>query len=82
MLTLLSMSVLTVVMLVTIVAAVADMDLRLPDAYVDIDPWTGMPPSLAEPSYRDQGPYAGLTSPVAPRDDSESRPDAPLADPF
>ena len=38
MLTLLSMSVLTVFMLVTIVTAVADMDLRLPDGYVSVDP--------------------------------------------
>ena len=49
-LTLLSMSILTVVLLLTIVTAVAEMDLQLPNSYVSMDPWAGP----AGASYPDQ----------------------------
>ena len=49
-LTLLSMSALTIVLLVTIVTTVAEMDLQLPNGYVDLDPWAGP----AGASYPDQ----------------------------
>jgi hypothetical protein len=84
-LTLLSMSVLTIVMLVMLVTTVADMDLRLPDSYVSIDPATGVYLGAAGGSYQDQGAYAGFSAAPEPleRLDSWSGPriNDPLPEP-
>jgi uncharacterized membrane protein len=81
MLTLLSMSVLTVVMLVTIVTAVADMDLRLPDGYVNVDPWSGVSLGAAGGSYQGDV-YADLGMSTDLMEDGDSWASSQVSDPF
>ena len=68
MLTLLSMSALTVVMLVVIVTTVADMDMRLPDSYVNADPWAGVSVGTTGGFYPEQSAYADLAGPLDDRE--------------
>ena len=82
MLTLLSMSALTVVLLVTIVMAVADMDVQLPDGYVNIDPWAGAHLGPASGFFQDQDAYADLTLAADPGEDRVSWPAFQADDPF
>ena len=72
MLTLLSMSVLTIVMLVMIVTTVADMDLRLPDSYVSLDPAAGVYLGPTGGSYQDQGAYADFRTAMEPMESLDS----------
>ncbi len=82
MLTLLSMSALTVVLLVTIVMAVADMDMRLPDSYVNVDPWSGVSLGPTGGFYPEQSAYADLGGPQDPRDDRGFWPASQSDNPF
>lgn len=82
MLTLLSMSVLTIAMLVTLVTTVADMDLRLPDSYVSIDPTAGVYLGSTGGSYQDQGAYANLSATMDPRESFDSWSSPPVSDPL
>jgi len=79
MLTLLSMSALTVALLMMIVAAVADMDMRLPNGYVNADPWADVPVGMTSGYYPEPGTYADLAG--AP-DDREYWPIPQSGDPF
>jgi hypothetical protein len=82
MLTLLSMSVLTVALLVTIVTTVADMDLRLPDSYVSLDPTLGVYLGSTAGSYQDRGAYADLSAAMDPTEDRDSWSISPVSDPL
>jgi hypothetical protein len=81
-LTLLSMSVLTIAMLVTLVTTVADMDLRLPDSYVSIDPAAGVYLGSIGGSYQDQSAYANLSATMDPRENFDSWSSSPVSDPL
>jgi len=74
MLTLLSMSALTVVLLVTLVAAVGDMDTRLPNSYVNADPWAVVPVAPTGGFYPEPSAYADLAGPADSWEDPESWP--------
>jgi hypothetical protein len=76
------MSILTVVMLVVIVATVADMDAQLPGSYVTIDPWSGVSPSSPGRFYQDQGMYADLAPSMDATDEYDPWPGSPVNDPF
>jgi hypothetical protein len=73
MLMLLSMSALTVVMLVAVVTAVADMDVRPADDYVTVDPWTGVQREANGASYADHRLYVDSTPAMAPREEPGDR---------
>jgi hypothetical protein len=76
------MSVLTIVMLVMLVTTVADMDLRLPDSYVSIDPTAGVYLGSAGGSYQDQGVYAGFSAAPEPIERLDSWSGAQVNDPL